>query len=286
MIDRTDLVSLRVRVRDLIGEETAALWTQDAVDRAINAEVMRLARKVIDLDSGYFDVSYTATMAATITLPANCYRVRNIEVLENGAYRSLRWIPATQKTQHQGLTTADSPNASSVRFQGNTLVFDSGIGSAASIRLIYARMPAEMRYEAATAGGASTITFASTASPVDDIYNEDQIIILAGASAGDVRVISDYAGSTKIATVSAAFTATPDTTSYFSTLLPEPLGKYPDVVALGAAVRLVGRRRDSEMYGILSDGYQRDVTDMMDSLTQRQTDQSRRVNFIPDGDDF
>ena len=58
-----------------------------------------------------------------------------------------------------------------------------------------------------TGGGAATITLPATASTTDDAYNDMTVRILDGAADGDERTISDYVGSTLVATVSAAFTA-------------------------------------------------------------------------------
>ncbi|MGN7750559.1 hypothetical protein [Sinorhizobium sp. 22678] len=67
----------------------------------------------------------------------------------------------------------------------------------------------------AQAGAASTITLASDASAVDDFYNGLSIVILGGTGAAQSRTISDYVGSTRVATVSAAWTTPPDNTSVY-----------------------------------------------------------------------
>jgi hypothetical protein len=68
----------------------------------------------------------------------------------------------------------------------------------------------------AQAGGASTITLDAGAIAVDDIYNGATITITGGTGSGQSRVISDYVGSTKVATVSTAWTTQPNSTSTFS----------------------------------------------------------------------
>ena len=55
----------------------------------------------------------------------------------------------------------------------------------------------------AQGGGATTITLASTASATDDVYNGMTVYLSAGLGSGQIRVITDYVGSTKVATVSA-----------------------------------------------------------------------------------
>lgn len=67
----------------------------------------------------------------------------------------------------------------------------------------------------AQAGGAATITLAPGASAADDFYNGLMILILNGTGAAQTRFISDYVGSTKVATVTVAWTTPPDGTSTY-----------------------------------------------------------------------
>lgn len=68
----------------------------------------------------------------------------------------------------------------------------------------------------AQAGAASTVTLDANHAAVDDIYNGQQIRVIAGTGAGQARTISDYVGSTKVATVSVAWVTTPDNTSVYA----------------------------------------------------------------------
>lgn len=67
----------------------------------------------------------------------------------------------------------------------------------------------------AQAGAASTITLASTASASDDAYTGMQLWITDKTGKGQLRTISDYVGSTRVATVSVAWTTVPDATSVY-----------------------------------------------------------------------
>ena len=67
----------------------------------------------------------------------------------------------------------------------------------------------------ATAATGTTITLDGDASTVDDFYNEAVIHIDSGTGEGESRVITDYVGSTKVATVSRTWFTTPDTTSEY-----------------------------------------------------------------------
>ena len=68
----------------------------------------------------------------------------------------------------------------------------------------------------AQAGASTTITLDAGAVATDDIYNGASITITSGTGAGQTRIISDYVGSTKVATVSTSWTTTPNNTSVFS----------------------------------------------------------------------
>lgn len=65
------------------------------------------------------------------------------------------------------------------------------------------------------AATSTTATLDSTASSTDDFYNNELIHIDYGTGEGQVRVITDYDGTTKVATINAAWTILPDTTSEY-----------------------------------------------------------------------
>lgn len=66
----------------------------------------------------------------------------------------------------------------------------------------------------ATAGAASTITLAGTASTTADLYNGCVIAITGGTGAGQSNIISDYSTG-RVATVVRAWATTPDATSVY-----------------------------------------------------------------------
>lgn len=68
----------------------------------------------------------------------------------------------------------------------------------------------------AQAGASTTITLDASASATNDIFNGSSVIIQSGTGAGQERIISDYVGSSKVATVSVAWGTNPDSTSVFT----------------------------------------------------------------------
>lgn len=67
----------------------------------------------------------------------------------------------------------------------------------------------------AQAGASSTITLGSAFSATDGAYNGLTITITSGTGAGQVRTISGYIGSTKVATVNSTWATNPDATSVY-----------------------------------------------------------------------
>lgn len=70
----------------------------------------------------------------------------------------------------------------------------------------------------AQAGAAGTITLAAGESAVDDFFNGAVIFLTGGTGIGQYRKISDYVGSTKVATIDTNWVTNPDaTTTYLIT---------------------------------------------------------------------
>ncbi|KPL05615.1 hypothetical protein AMJ85_11600 [candidate division BRC1 bacterium SM23_51] len=67
----------------------------------------------------------------------------------------------------------------------------------------------------AQAGAAGTITLDAGASATNDIYIGSVVFIATGTGAGQVRLITDYDGSSKVATISDNWTTNPDSTSAY-----------------------------------------------------------------------
>lgn len=68
----------------------------------------------------------------------------------------------------------------------------------------------------AQAGAAGTITLAAGASATNDLYNGQLVVITGGTGVGQVRVITDYVGATKVATIDPDWATAPDNTSTYA----------------------------------------------------------------------
>lgn len=91
------------------------------------------------------------------------------------------------------------------------------VGGASYINTVGASVASHIvRNNVAAAGGASTITLDSGASTVDDFYIDNYIVIIGGTGIGQTKRISDYVGSTRVATVGSAWTTQPNSTSVYA----------------------------------------------------------------------
>ncbi len=90
----------------------------------------------------------------------------------------------------------------------------------------------------AQAGSGTTITLAAGASATDDIYNAYTVTITGGTGIGEVQTITDYNGTTKVATV-ASWGTNPDSTSTYTVtshwhiLLQTIISETPDATTAG-----------------------------------------------------
>lgn len=74
----------------------------------------------------------------------------------------------------------------------------------------------------AQGGTASTITLSTAASAVDDIYIGSQVYISTSTGTGQTRLITDYNGTTKVATVSPDWVTNPTSASVYKVI---PIGR-------------------------------------------------------------
>jgi len=89
----------------------------------------------------------------------------------------------------------------------------------------------------AQAGTSTTITLKSASNSTDDYYNGLYITITGGTGIGQIRLIEDYVGSTKVVTVDRAWTTAPNNTSTYSltSWTVDAVNQYVNVVPQGRA---------------------------------------------------
>lgn len=109
--------------------------------------------------------------------------------------------------------------------------FDEGLDSHVTAGSFGAAMFVA-RSNTAQAGAASTITLDASASATDDFYNNNWIFIVSGTGAGQGNTVSDYNGTTKVATVQDSWATNPSSDSVFVMM---PRGGLPGASAPTAA---------------------------------------------------
>jgi hypothetical protein len=98
-----------------------------------------------------------------------------------------------------------------------------------------------VRTGTAAGGAAGTITLDASASAVDDYYNGMVLRTDTLTGAGQARVVTDYNGTTKVATVLPAWETTPDaTTTYTVGYLVGPAVNQSNVGAVASVTGAVG----------------------------------------------
>lgn len=105
-----------------------------------------------------------------------------------------------------------------------------------------------IRRGTAQAGAAGSITLDSGASATDDLFNGLIVAILSGTGLGQARLVTDYVGVTKVATITPNWTTNPDATSVF---VLWPSARADLALWLGVAMNaLVGGAVDANVSGL------------------------------------
>jgi hypothetical protein len=101
---------------------------------------------------------------------------------------------------------------------GNDVITAASIAAGAIERATFAADTGlqSIRSNTAQAGAATTITLDASASAVNDFYNGTSILTTGGTGVGQFRIITDYVGATKVATVDSAWATNPSSDTTFA----------------------------------------------------------------------
>ena len=130
------------------------------------------------------------------------YEVQQADVLK---YVTTDWIPVKYLTSDDGTAQWDVQQAAVDGALEHIDVTTAGTGYV------------NTHTGTAQAGSGTTITLASTASATNDIYNGMTVYISSGTGDGQIKVITDYVGATKVATVS-TWTTNPASNSVYEVM--------------------------------------------------------------------
>ncbi len=152
----------------------------------------------------------TITLDASASSVDNYYRGAVVQILSGagaGQSRTIFSYVGSTKVATMDLPWATAPD--------NTSLFTvKPAGSA----LLSSLESSSQHFGTAQSGAAGTITLASTASATNQLYRGATIKIYSGTGAGQSRSITDYNGTTKVATVARNWAINPDSTSVYSVL--------------------------------------------------------------------
>lgn len=112
--------------------------------------------------------------------------------------------------------------------RNRSVELDRPLSSHTAVGSMGQRLQAQ-RSGTAQAGAVGSITLDASASAVDDFYNDQVVQITSGTGVGQARVITNYVGSSKVASVSPNWATTPDGTSVFQ-VLPSGAGSITGTV--------------------------------------------------------
>jgi hypothetical protein len=181
-----------------VSADIAAVKTQTAAIEVDTADIQ--SRIPAALVSGRIDATVGAMQTNVITTAS----------ITNGAYTAAKFATA--------FLTSTLLDASAVSEIADG-VFDEALSGHTTAGTFGAASQV-IRSSTAQAGASTTVTLDASASAVDDFYNDTLVHVLAGTGAGQSRLITDYVGSTKVATVSSAWVTTPSSDSEF-VILPQ-----------------------------------------------------------------
>lgn len=225
------LPEIRDYVRSEFNQSSASGFiSNDEIGRWANEALYKYALRLMKTSQGYFETTADLDIVGgteTIAFPSNfasqpsTLGLVRVEKVISGAR-----VPLTYRKRYDEASSTTGAGSGdsylpTYDFRGNSLVLEPTPASSETdaVRIVYKGLPPHIRCATAQAGGASSITLDASADPRDDYYNGAKIYIYSGLGIGQIRTISDYVGSTKVATVSLAWSINPDSTSIFSTLI-------------------------------------------------------------------
>lgn len=231
------LPQIRTRVRSDFQQSSNTGFIADSeIDAWANEAYYKYAVRLMMANQGYFETTAGLNLVANteaLPLPYNFLSDRSLQkMVRVERVLSMVRVPLRyRKRFNEGNPTSAATQGQSYLptydFRGNSLIlepqptFSETYSTTSGILITYAALPPKLQSANAAGGAAQTITLDSTADPRDDYYAGAKIFIVSGPSAGDIRTITSYVGSTRVATVDQAWTATPTTASVFSTLIDD-----------------------------------------------------------------
>lgn len=260
-------------------------WLNDSIYHHMNI--------TIGAAQEYFGALKTISFVADqqeYSLPGDSIEIRLVERTDASVDRVISPVLINDRTLYSNPYSDYDPllRADYTYIWGNMLGFTPTPTTAATnnINVLYIRRLPEINYgtAASVAADGTTITLAATptfgaSSNEDDYYNNATIqIVSASTYAGQRRKITDYVGSTRVCTLETAISV-PTGTIVYDIVCDIPAQFHPAVVMWTA---IQAKVTDDDSITQISSIYKELKDRMVAGLIPRQSQEPRRVHYIPD----
>jgi hypothetical protein len=230
----SDLPFINMRIAEIGNTQYG---TNDKLNASIATFIIDTEKYISNDNSGA--LSYIAGIPVTVCETGNYGRSlipgnNNKNVIYRNLTDKKIFFPSVKGILTGLDITFYKPSGEEITMLNDTLTIKSGeyYNATACVAATTADIGSVSYSGLATASGGTTVTLAYGSSATDDFYNTLDIKITGGTGIGQVRNITDYTGSTRVATV-ATWTTNPDTTSTYSIS-----NKYTGIVAGFAAATI------------------------------------------------
>ncbi len=292
-----EIIDLTRSYIDEINESESDWTDQSEIVPYINVEQKFLATSIRKKQQDFFASTHIFQLTAgqfEYYLPVDCVSPRFVEIITSGVSGSdPNWVVDEANLKWREIDPSDLRGQRYVykdrfrrsQFVGENymlwdekMIFSPATNLTGWCRVWFIRDLPGLHYGTAAGAGASSITFA--ASPTKgrletefQVYRGMRVGIYSGTGVGQMRRITDYQPSTRIATVEKAWDTVPSGAVY-SLVSPIP-NQMHELLALGAALRATNKTEDdanrfASMYGALKKPF-------LDEIDPRNKQGTRRV---------
>jgi len=263
-----------------------AFWadTENKAQLYFENQILQAAQ---DFFIGQDTITYTAG-TDKYTVPSHMMQLRLLERVETSKKYRLHPVSLVDKNKY---LDSNYPYNSVYPYGNNDprvyYFFGDRIAIAdddesGTMNIFYVRRLPDLHYGTATAAASTTITFDTSPDlgnliSVDDYYNQAFVeIVSASTGVGEIRRITDYVASTRVATITPAWTSTPTGTIVYNVMCEIPKEHHEAVAARMAIIAKISDQL--EVPANLQLYAQELENNMIEALIPRHTDESRHIN--------
>lgn len=259
--------------------DNASSFISDAEILANLASARKYCWQVItDADQDYF-LTWATTDPATnaeqnITIPELAGTVVKVEFFDGSNWRTLMPIKLNQSDDYS--KSVGTPEAFYLTDSEIWLCPPPNGNVGSNLKIWYLRRPddAIVYFGKPQAVSSNSITLDLFSESTDNFYKDFWVEIVSGTGQGQKKYITNYVGSTMIATLNSSWTTNPDTNSVYALYYPAFDGEmtvpsqFDEMVEIEATIRSLGKDNKAALsfYASLSSKIEKK---MVDSLKDR-----------------